>query len=87
MATTQRYRSIRTVLWVVLVLNIVVASAKLSYGLISHSAAMQADAYEDAVAWMQSAYREAQAAIAEDPHNPAGEQILRTVQPLSPPNP
>jgi cation diffusion facilitator family transporter len=45
MATTQRYRSIRTVLWVVLVLNIAVASAKLAYGLISHSAAMQADGF------------------------------------------
>jgi cation diffusion facilitator family transporter len=44
-ATTQRYRSIRTVLWVVLFLNVGVASAKLAYGLISHSAAMQADGF------------------------------------------
>ena len=39
----QRIRSIRVVLWVVLVLNVIVALAKLLYGLFSKSAAMQAD--------------------------------------------
>ncbi len=38
-----RIRSIRRVLWVVLALNVVVALAKLLYGLFSNSAAMQAD--------------------------------------------
>jgi cation diffusion facilitator family transporter len=42
-APDQRGRSIRRVLWVVLVLNIAVALAKLLYGLFSHSMAMQAD--------------------------------------------
>ena len=40
-----RYRSIRNVLWVVLVLNLAVALAKLVYGIISHSAAMEADGF------------------------------------------
>jgi cation diffusion facilitator family transporter len=44
-STTDRYRSIRTVLWVVLFLNLVVATAKLAYGLVSHSAAMEADGF------------------------------------------
>ncbi len=44
-ATTDRYRSIRTVLWGVLVLNLAVATAKLVYGIISHSAAMEADGF------------------------------------------
>jgi cation diffusion facilitator family transporter len=39
----ERVRAIRRVLWVVLGLNVVVALAKLLYGLSSHSAAMQAD--------------------------------------------
>jgi cation diffusion facilitator family transporter len=39
----ERIRAIRLVLWVVLVLNVVVALAKLLYGLFSKSAAMQAD--------------------------------------------
>jgi cation diffusion facilitator family transporter len=38
-----RYRSIRTVLWVVLALNLAVAVAKLTYGIFSRSAAMEAD--------------------------------------------
>ena len=38
-----RFRAIRVVLWVVLALNVVVALAKLLYGLFSKSAAMQAD--------------------------------------------
>jgi cation diffusion facilitator family transporter len=38
-----RYRRIRRVLWVVLALNIAVALAKLLYGTVSRSAAMQAD--------------------------------------------
>ena len=44
-STTDRYRSIRNVLWVVLFLNLAVATAKLVYGLISHSAAMEADGF------------------------------------------
>jgi len=44
-STTDRYRSIRNVLWVVLFLNLAVAGAKLAYGLISHSAAMEADGF------------------------------------------
>jgi Co/Zn/Cd efflux system component len=39
----ERYRSIRRVLWVVLALNLAVAVAKLFYGIVSHSVAMQAD--------------------------------------------
>ncbi|HEY5388761.1 MAG TPA: cation diffusion facilitator family transporter [Thermoleophilia bacterium] len=42
---TDRYRSIRNILWVVLFLNLAVASAKLAYGLMSHSAAMEADGF------------------------------------------
>jgi cation diffusion facilitator family transporter len=42
-AVKQRERDIRRVLWVVLVLNIAVALAKLLFGLFSHSVAMQAD--------------------------------------------
>jgi len=44
-STNDRYRSIRNVLWVVLFLNLAVAGAKLVYGLISHSAAMEADGF------------------------------------------
>jgi cation diffusion facilitator family transporter len=44
-ATTDRYRSIRNVLWIVLFLNLAVAGAKLAYGLVSHSAAMEADGF------------------------------------------
>ncbi len=40
-----RYRRIRAVLWVVLLLNLGVAIAKLGYGTVSHSAAMQADGF------------------------------------------
>ena len=40
---SERYRSIRRVLWVVLALNLAVAVAKLFYGIVSHSVAMQAD--------------------------------------------
>jgi cation diffusion facilitator family transporter len=39
----ERIRAIRRVLWLVLALNVVVALAKLLYGLFSNSAAMQAD--------------------------------------------
>jgi cation diffusion facilitator family transporter len=42
---SERYRRIRVVLWVVLVLNLAVAVAKLAYGIISHSAAMEADGF------------------------------------------
>ena len=42
---TERYRRIRNVLWVVLFLNLAVAAAKLAYGLVSHSAAMEADGF------------------------------------------
>lgn len=44
-ADTDRYRRIRNVLALVLVLNVGVALAKLTYGFISHSAAMQADGF------------------------------------------
>jgi len=44
-STTDRYQSIRRVLWVVLFLNLAVAVAKLAYGLVSHSAAMEADGF------------------------------------------
>lgn len=40
-----RYKSIRNVLWAVLVLNVTVALAKLIYGMLSHSAAMEADGF------------------------------------------
>ena len=40
-----RYRSIRNVLWAVLALNLAVALAKLVYGMMSHSAAMEADGF------------------------------------------
>ncbi len=40
-----RNRQVRTVLWVVLALNLAVALAKLVYGIISHSAAMEADGF------------------------------------------
>jgi cation diffusion facilitator family transporter len=43
--THDRYRRIRNVLWAVLVLNLAVALAKLVYGTISHSAAMEADGF------------------------------------------
>jgi len=43
--THDRYRSIRNVLWAVLALNLAVALAKLVYGIISHSAAMEADGF------------------------------------------
>ena len=43
--TTDRVKSIRRVLWVILLLNVGVALAKLAYGLISGSAAMQADGF------------------------------------------
>ncbi len=45
MSGQERYRQIRVVLWVVLVLNVAVAAAKLGYGLLSHSAAMEADGF------------------------------------------
>jgi tetratricopeptide (TPR) repeat protein len=53
--------------------------------LIRASAAMQADALEDATAWFQVVQREAQAALVDDPTNASAEQILRTVEPLIPP--
>ena len=40
-----RNRSIRNVLWAVLFLNVAVALAKLVYGVLSHSAAMEADGF------------------------------------------
>src|SRR5512136_835856 len=40
-----RSRQVRRVLWVVLALNLAVALAKLGYGIISHSAAMEADGF------------------------------------------
>ena len=43
LSTRDRLHAIRVVLWVVLGLNVVVAVAKLLYGILSKSAAMQAD--------------------------------------------
>lgn len=42
-AADRRYRAIRRVLWLVLFLNLSVAAAKIVYGWLSNSAAMQAD--------------------------------------------
>ena len=42
---SDRNRSIRRVLWVVLFLNVAVALAKLTYGIVTHSAAMEADGF------------------------------------------
>jgi len=50
------------------------------------AAAMQADALENAMAWLQVAQSEAQAAIVDDPTNTSAEQILRTVGPMVPPS-
>jgi cation diffusion facilitator family transporter len=44
-ALDQRSRRIRRVLWAVLVLNVAVASAKLVYGILTNSAAMEADGF------------------------------------------
>lgn len=44
-APSDRYKRIRNVLWVVLLLNVAVALAKLTYGILSHSAAMEADGF------------------------------------------
>ena len=44
---SERMRSIRRVLWVILVLNLAVAAAKYVYGLMSGSASMQADGIQD----------------------------------------
>ncbi len=41
--TTHRVRAVRRVLWIVLLLNLAVAAAKFTYGVISGSASMQAD--------------------------------------------
>lgn len=41
----QRIRSIRRVLWIILLLNVGVALAKLTWGSVTHSAAMQADGF------------------------------------------
>ncbi len=43
--TTDRVKSIRRVLWIILLLNVGVALLKLGYGLVSGSAAMQADGF------------------------------------------
>jgi cation diffusion facilitator family transporter len=40
-----RHRQVRSVLWAVLALNLAVALAKLVYGLVTHSAAMEADGF------------------------------------------
>ena len=42
---TKRFQEIRVVLWSVLALNVLVAIAKLGYGLLSHSLSMQADGF------------------------------------------
>jgi cation diffusion facilitator family transporter len=45
LSPVDRNRKVRTVLWVVLALNVAVALAKLLYGIASHSAAMEADGF------------------------------------------
>jgi tetratricopeptide (TPR) repeat protein len=45
--------------------------------MIRASAAMQADQLEDGMAWLRVAGQQAQAAVADDPQNPAANQILR----------
>ncbi len=40
-----RIRSIKRVLWIILFLNLAVAFAKIAWGTITHSAAMQADGF------------------------------------------
>lgn len=49
------------------------------------AAAMQADALENAMAWLKVAQSEAQAAVVDDPTNTSADQILRTVSPMVPP--
>jgi hypothetical protein len=49
------------------------------------SAALQAEQFEHALAWLQVAHREAQAAVIDDPANSAAQQVLRSVDPLIPP--
>jgi cation diffusion facilitator family transporter len=43
--TSNHYRMVQRVLWIVLVLNWLVAAAKMVYGLISHSSSMTADGF------------------------------------------
>lgn len=45
MPRPDRYRRIRRVLWAVLLLNLLVAAAKIAYGTFSNSAAMEADGF------------------------------------------
>jgi tetratricopeptide (TPR) repeat protein len=49
------------------------------------AAAMQAEQFEQALAWIEVAQREAQAAITDDPGNNPAQQVLRSVEPLIPP--
>ena len=49
------------------------------------SAAIQADQYEQASAWIQVATSEAQSAMVDDPGNGPAQQVLRSVAPLVPP--
>lgn len=51
------------------------------------AAAMQAEQFEQALAWIEVAQREAQAAMADDPGNNPAQQVLRSVEPLIPPPP
>lgn len=50
------------------------------------AAALDAEAFDDAMAWLEVAQREAQAAMVDDPTNAAAERIIRSVTPaFSPP--
>lgn len=52
--------------------------------IIRASAAIQAEQYEDAMAWLEVVSREAQAAIADDPGNAIAAEALRNLPPLRP---
>lgn len=49
------------------------------------AAAMNADALDDAMAWIQVAQQQAQAALVDDPQNAAAQQMLRSTEGLIPP--
>lgn len=52
--------------------------------IIRASAAIQAEQFEDAMAWLEVVSREAQAAVADDPGNAIASEALRNLRPLGP---
>lgn len=73
--TDPRQSRIRRVLWAVLVVNLLVAAAKIAYGLYAHSIAIQADALHstfDGLANLVGLAAMAMAAAAPDPEHPYG---------------